>query len=195
LKSFEHLLSLLATIPDPRRAEGKKYKLPHVLLFAIFAMVSGANSYRHLRTYFRVHREKLNEAFGIRWKRAPAHTAIRYILQGLSADEVERVFREHAAKLNCAPEGVSTRVVAFDGKTLKGSFDNFTDAKAKQMLSAFAVDTGLVLAHIEIDEKSNEIPAMQKLLAELGLSGHIATADAIHCQKKLSRPPPPPTCI
>ena len=51
------------------------------------------------------------------------------------------------------------------------------------MLSAFAVDTGLVLAHIEIDEKSNEIPAMQKLLQELGLAGHIATADAIHCQK------------
>ena len=62
------------------------------------------------------------------------------------------------------------------------------------MLSAFAVDTGLVLAHIEIDEKSNEIPAMQKLLLELGLADHIATADAMHCQKKLSRPPPPPKC-
>jgi len=54
------------------------------------------------------------------------------------------------------------------------------------LLSAFAVDTRLVLAHIEIDEKSNEIPAMQQLLKELkelDLAGHIATADAIHCQK------------
>ena len=50
-------------------------------------------------------------------------------------------------------------VVAFDGKALKGSFDNFNDVKAKQVLSAFAVNTALVLAHIEIDEKSNEIPA------------------------------------
>jgi len=116
-------------------------------------------------------------------------------LHQLSAEEVERVFREHAANLNGAPEGANTRVVAFDGKTLKGSFDNFNDAKAKQVLSAFAVDTGLVLAHIEIDEKSNEIPAMQKLLLELGLADHIATADAMHCQKKLSRPPPPPKCI
>jgi hypothetical protein len=121
--------------------------------------------------------------------------AIRYILHRLSAEEVEKVFREHAANLNCGPEGANTRVVAFDGKTLKGSFDSFTDAKAKQLLSAFAVDTGLVLAHIEIEEKTNEIPAMQQLLAELGLAGHIATADAMHCQKKLSRSPPPPTCI
>jgi len=195
VKSFEHLLALFATIPDPRRAEGKLYQLQHVLLFAIFAMVSGANSYRGLQTYFRVHREKLNKAFGISWKRSPAHTAIRYILHRLSAEEVERVLREHAANLNCAPEGANARVIAFDGKTLKGSFDNFNDAKAKQMLSAFAVDTGLVLAHIEIDEKSNEIPAMQQLLGELGLAGHIATADAIHCQKKRSRPPPQPTCI
>ena len=192
LKSFEHLLSLLATIPDPRRAEGKLYQLRHVLLFAIFAIVSGANSYRSLQTYFKVHRKKLNEAFGIHWKRPPAHTAIRYILQRLDAEEVERVFREHAADLNCAPEGANARVVAFDGKTLKGSFDSFNDTKARQVLSAFAADTGLVLAHIEIDEKSNEIPAMQTLLRELDLAGHIVTADAIHCQKKPSRPPMPP---
>jgi hypothetical protein len=53
----------------------------------------------------------------------------------------------------------------------------------------------LVLAHIEIDEKSNEIPAVQKLLAELDVAGHIVTCDAMHCQKKLSRPPPPPRRI
>lgn len=192
MKSFEHLLSLLATIPDPRRAEGKLYQLQHVLLFSIFAIVSGANSYRSLRTYFKVHREKLNEAFGIDWKKPPTHTTIRYILHRLSAAEVERTFREHAANLNCAPAGANARVVAFDGKTLKGSFDAFNDTKARQVLSAFAVDTGLVLAHIEIDEKSNEIPAMQALLRELDLADHIVTADAIHCQKKLSRPPTPP---
>jgi len=195
MKSFEPVLSLFATIPDPRRAEGKLYQLQHVLLFAIFAMVCGANSYRGLRTYFRVHREKLNEAFGIDWKRAPAHTAIRYILHRLGAADVEKVFREHAANLNCAPAGANPRVVAFDGKVLKGSFDNFNDIKARQVLSAFAVDTGLVLAHIEIDEKSNEIPALQKLLRELSLTDHITTADAIHCQKKLSRPPPTSTRI
>lgn len=195
MNSLEPFLSLLATIPDPRRAEGKIYQLPHVLLFSIFAIVSGANSYRGIRTYVKVHRQKLNKAFKIKWKRPPAHTAIRYILQGLSAADVEKVFREHAANLNLAPAGSAARVIAFDGKTLKASFDNFNDIKAKQVLSAFAVDTALVLAHIEIDEKSNEIPAVQKLLQELDLAGYIVTCDAMHCQKKLSKPPPPPTRI
>jgi hypothetical protein len=195
LKSFEPLLSLFATIPDPRRAEGRLYQLQFVLLFPIFAIVSGANSYRGIRTYVKVHRQELNKAFKIKWKRPPAHTAIRYILQGLSAADVEKVFREHAANLNLAPAGSEARVIAFDGKTLKASFDAFNDIKARQVLSALAVDTALVLAHIEIDEKSNEIPAVQKLLQELDVAGHIVTCDAMHCQKKLSKPPPSPTPI
>ena len=195
MKSFERFLSLLATIPDPRRAEGKRYQLPHVLLFSILAIVSGANSYRGVRTFIMVHRQRLNKAFKLRWKRPPSYTALRYILQGLSATDVEKVFREHAANLNFDVAGSTARIIAFDGKTLKGSFDNFNDIKAKQVLSAFAVDTALVLAHIEIDEKSNEIPAVQKLLEELDVAGHIVTCDAMHCQKKPSKPPPPPTCI
>ena len=167
----------------------------HVLLFSIFAIVSGANSYRGIRTFIKVHRPQLNRAFKIRWKRPPAHTAIRYILQGLSPADVENVFRQHAADLNHAGSGPGTHVVAFDGKALKGSFDNFNDVKAKQVLSAFAVNTALVLAHIEIDEKSNEIPAVQKLLEELDVAGHIVTCDAMHCQKKPSKPPPPRTHI
>ncbi|MEO6779642.1 MAG: ISAs1 family transposase [Bradyrhizobium sp.] len=194
MKSFEHFLSCLAAIPDPRRAEGKLYQLPHVLLFSILAIVSGANSYRGIRTFIKIHRRKLNKAFKLSWKRPPAHTAIRYIIQGLSAADVEKVFREHADNLNFAADP-GARVIAFDGKALKGSFDNFNDAKAKQVLSAFATDTALVLAHIEISEKSNEIPAVQKLLEELDVAGHIVTCDAMHCQKKPSRPPPSPARI
>jgi hypothetical protein len=195
VKSFERLLALLSTIPDPRRAEGKLYQLPHVLLFSIFAIVSGANSYRGIRTFVTAHRPGLNKAFKIRWKKPPAHTAIRYILQGLSAADVERAFRAHAANLNIVAAPANTRVIAFDGKTLKGSFDNFNDMKARQVLSAFATDTALVLAHIDIDEKSNEIPAVQKLLAELDLAGCVVTCDAMHCQKKPSRRRPTPTRI
>jgi hypothetical protein len=96
--------------------------------------------------------------------------------------------------------GSGALIVAFDGKVLKGSFDNFNDIKARQVLSAFAVDPALV--HVEIDEKSNEIPAVQRLLEELDVAGHVVTCDAMHCQKKPhpeldegSKPPLPRTPI
>ena len=99
MRSFNHLLGLLSEIPDPRRAEGKLYKLPHVLLFSILAVVTGGNSFRSIETFIKIHRRRLNAAFHLRWKRAPAHTAIRNILQGLDPVAVEHVFRHHAAGL------------------------------------------------------------------------------------------------
>ncbi|MCW2273736.1 hypothetical protein GJ654_17100 [Rhodoblastus acidophilus] len=143
IKSLRPLLAILATISDPRRAEGNLYQLPHVSLFSIFVIVSGAHSSRGVQTSFKAPRQALNKAFKIKWKRAPAHTAIRCILPGLDATNVEKAFREHSANLNGAPGGAETCVIAF------------------------AVDTALALAHFEIDEKSNEIAAVRILLAEL----------------------------
>ncbi|HTV30383.1 MAG TPA: ISAs1 family transposase, partial [Xanthobacteraceae bacterium] len=175
----------LSEIPDPRRAEGKRDKLPYVLLFAILAVVTGGNSFRSIETFIKVHRRQLNAAFGLRWKRAPAPTAIRDILQGLDAQAVEQAFRRHAAGLLDPTTDPSRRTISLDGKTLRRSFDNFTDRKAAQVLHAFNLEAGLVLAHVDIAEKSNEIPAAQRLLSELRLAGCTVTLDALHCQKNL----------
>ncbi len=194
MAAFSPLLDVLADVPDPRRAEGKLYKLPHVLLFSILAIVAGYNSYRGIVTFVDVHRRRLNAAFGLNWRRAPAHTAVRYILQGLDPVGVEAAFRRHAALLQAARSTPGQGSIALDGKTLRGSFDGFRDRAAAQVLSAFATDTALVLAHIDIAEKSNEILAAQTLLAELGVArGAIVTLDALHCQKNISKSPPQPT--
>ena len=54
------------------------------------------------------------------------------------------------------------------------------------MLSAFASEAALILAHQEIAE-GDEIAAAQALIEQLGLSGILFTADALHCQKNLRR--------
>ena len=191
---FSPLLDVLAEVADPRRAQGQLYKLPYVLLFAILAIVTGCNSYRGIVTFIAVHRRRLNATFGLKWRRAPAHTAIRYILQGLDPATVENAFRRHAAMLQAARATSGQGSIALDGKTLRGSFDKFNDRAAAQVLSAFATDTALVLAHLDIAETSNEIPAAQTLLAELGVAdGAIVTLDALHCQKNISPSQQQPT--
>jgi hypothetical protein len=195
MKSFNRFLFLLATITDPRRAEGKLYKLQHILLFSILAVVSGANSYRTIHTFIETHLRKLKKAFKIKWKKAPCYSEIRFILQNLNPGDVEKIFREHAAALNQCDDADATYSIGIDGKVLRGSFDAMNDVKAKQVLNAFATDTLLVLAHIEIDEKTNEIPAAQKLFDELDLADRIVTLDAMHCQKKRSKPPKKPVRI
>jgi hypothetical protein len=192
--AFAPLLGLLAEVPDPRRGQGQLYRLPDALLYSILAIVTGCNSYRGIVTFIDVHRHRLNAAFGLKWRRAPAHTAVRYILQGLDPAAVETIFRRLAALLQAARATPRQGSIALDGKTLRGSLDNFHDRAAAQVLSAFATDTALVLAHVDIAETSNDIPAAQTLLAELGVpADKFGTLDARHCQENISASPRKPT--
>ena len=186
METFSDFLDVLKQIDDPRRAEGKLYDVAHVVLFTIFAMLSGANSYRQTHTFMRVHFDRLRDLLGLKWKKAPAYSSIRSIITQLDPGSVERVLRCHAVALAARAEadGATPRHIAIDGKALRHSFDHFTDRKAAHILGAFATGPSLVLGHIECDAKSNEIPALQRLLAELDIEGAIITADAMHCQKK-----------
>jgi hypothetical protein len=180
------LLLLFDQVSDPRRGQGKMYPLAPILLFTVLAMLAGAVSYRQVHAFIRVHRDRLNAAFGVSLRKAPAYSTVRFILRGLDAADLERAFRRHAADLLAAkPEkGTNPVCVAIDGKTLRGSFDAFNDRKAAHVLSAFVTDGQIILGHMAIAEKSNEIPAAQEMIATLGLSGSLFTLDAMHAQKK-----------
>lgn len=182
---FSRLLSALEDIPDPRRAQGKRYPLAYLLLFTVLALLSGARSYRGIITFLEQRRGLLNDHFGVDLKRAPAVNTLRTILQSLETDALEAVFRRHAKALLSASETGDRLAIALDGKTLRGSFDHLGDQKAAQTLTAFASPSAIVLAHTEIDEKSNEIPAAEQMIHDLGLCGVVFTADAMHCQKNL----------
>jgi hypothetical protein len=185
------LLSLFSQIADRRRGQGQMYPQAPILLFTVLAMLAGARSYRQVHAFIRTHLDRLNAAFGVSVRKAPAYTTVRFILRGLDGAQVERVFRRHAAALPApvAKEGAELACVAIDGKTLRGSFDAFNDRKAAHVLSAFASDGQIILGHLAIAEKSNEIPAAQDMIATLGLSGRLFTLDAMHAQKNIrSRP-------
>src|SRR3954469_12515070 len=179
---FAGLLAALQEIPDPRRRQGQRYGLALLLLFAVLAVLAGATSYRRIRLFIGAHRERLNATFGARSRRAPAVDTLRALLHALDPAEVEAAFRRHAQHLGAATAAPGRRVVALDGKTLRGSFDHLDDRAAAQVLSAFAGEAALILAHREIAE-GDEVAAAQALIRRLGLRGVLFTADALHCQK------------
>ncbi len=189
---FAGLLAALEEVPDPRRRQGRRYALAHLLLFPVLAVLAGATSYRGIRVFIAVHRERLNAVFGTTLRRAPAVTTMRALFQALAPAELEAVFRRHARELGDAAPASGPRVVALDGKTLKRSFDHLHDRAAAHVLSAFACEAALILAHQEVRDAPDEIPAVQALIEALGVRGVLFTADALHCQKKASPAPRAP---
>jgi len=157
------LLKILQTVPDKRRSQAHQYDLPHVLLFSVLAIASGADSYRKIDDFIAEHFEKLKKYFKLKWKKPPAYTSIRIIIAGVNSKELEKAFRKYSQKI--AKLGSRKyNFISLDGKTLRGSFDNFENKKAIQIFSAFLEKKKIILAHEEIENcKTNEIPRAQKL--------------------------------
>jgi predicted transposase YbfD/YdcC len=180
---FGPLLAALAAIRDPRRPQGQRYSLSHLLLFSVLAVLAGATSYQKIITFIAVQRDRLNTAFGTGLRRAPAVNTLRSLFLTLDRDDLEGAFRRHAQELNGAVPVTGKRTIALDGKTLRGSFDRLNDRAAAHVLSAFASDAALILGHLEVVGSPGEIAAVPTLMKELGLTGVLFTADALHCQK------------
>ena len=191
---FSLLLTALAEIRDPRRPQGRRYALAPLLLFSVLAVLAGATSYQGIITFIDVHRERLNAVLGAHFRRAPAINTLRNLFLALDPADLEAAFRRHARHLYQRTGAEGWHTIALDGKTLRGSFDHLHDQPAAHVLSAFASDAALILAHQEVAAAPDEVPAVPGLIAELGLTGVLFTADALHCQRgDLSGRPRPAT--
>jgi predicted transposase YbfD/YdcC len=110
-------------------------------------------------------------------------------LTRLDAGQLARVLASWLHTRTTAPDPVKARryrrVIAVDGKTLRGARRD--DGRQVHLLSALDTSTGIVLAQVTIDAKSNEIPAFTPLLDAVervlgSLAGILFVADALHTQ-------------
>jgi hypothetical protein len=181
------LREYLKKIPDHRRGQGQRYKLHDILFVSILAILSGADSYRDIVRFSKGHLKKLKNLFCLSWKRAPSKSILSDIFCGINSLFLENIFRDYSHDLSKNDKEISESIKGFaiDGKALRGSFDHLKENKILYLLSVFCTNNELILGHVEIPEKTNEIPTAQALVKELGLpEGSIYTLDAMHCQKK-----------
>jgi hypothetical protein len=176
---FEGVFSELR---DGRRAQGKRYAMEPLLCAIVMSLMAGANSLRTIEVFMAERLAPLNQLFGTSWRKAPSWVGIRKFLLQIDEDELECALRNFAQRQTSAPPG--RQFMALDGKALRGSASRLQDMNARQLVSAFDQHGLIVLGHVEVAEKSNEIPAAQALIESLGLKGRVFTMDALHCQKK-----------
>jgi predicted transposase YbfD/YdcC len=77
--------------------------------------------------------------------------------------------------------------LAVDGKTLRHSGNAVKGWRPLHVVSAWASAAHLSLGQIVVEEKSNEITAIPRLLELLDLHGALVTIDAMGCQKEIAK--------
>jgi hypothetical protein len=98
----------------------------------------------------------------------PGEATIRRVLAGVDGDRFDRVVGAWLADRLRPPDPRRRRVLAVDGKRLRGSA---RDGHQVHLLAALDHHHGAVLAQREVGAATNEISQFQPLLAGLDLEG------------------------
>ena len=170
-----------ADVTDPRRREGT-YPLLNILFIAVCAVVCGADDFVAIAEFGRSKRKFLEKFLDLR-AGIPSHDRFNAIFREIKPAEFETCLLNWIVALHEVTDG---QVVAIDGKTLRRSFDTASGKAAIHMVSAWATANHISLGQIVVDEKSNEITAIPKLLEMLELSGALVTIDAMGCQRDIA---------
>jgi len=183
------LHAALAQLADPRKPRGVRHPLVVVLTAVVCAVAAGARSFVAAAEWVADLPAEVAAALAVD-VRCPSESAIRRLVGKIDADRFDTAIGGFVQGLCAAvaPPG-RRRVLAVDGKTLRGS--RHTDSQGvvvagRHLLAVIDQHTRVVLGQVNVEGKTNEITAFAPLSATLSgidLTGVVITADALHTQR------------
>ncbi len=182
MDSKGNLLSYFSEMKDPRINRTKRHLMDDIIFIAIASVLCGCESWNDMEEYGEIKKEWLSSFLELP-NGIPSHDTFNRFFAALDADEFENCFLSWVKSIHQRTHG---EVISIDGKTMRGSRKQGCKT-ATHIVSAWADENELVLGQIKVEEKSNEITAIPKLLDALLLEGCIVTVDAMGCQKNIAR--------
>lgn len=181
------LLERLAQVPDPRDPRGVRHALAVVLALTACAVLAGATSLLAVGEWIADAPPQVLERLGMRpdpvlsRRLVPAEATVRRLLARIDGDALDQAVGGWLADRRPAQSGL--RGLPVDGKSLRGA------ARARgrkiHLLAAVEHTTGLVLAQLDVGEKTGETSRFQPLLDSVAdLAGTVVTSDALHTQRE-----------
>lgn len=174
-------------VPDLRQRRGVRYPLAVLLTIALLAKLTGSSQLRAIAEWARERQGELAERFGLPHARMPHPTTwSRVFASAVAAEALEHAlapFLLPPTPAELAPRASSQ--IALDGKSLRGTFPSGS-SQGVHLLSAYAVESGVVLTQDTVRGKENEVVVAPRLLQRLNLQGAIISGDAMFAHRGLS---------
>jgi predicted transposase YbfD/YdcC len=165
-------------VSDPRLNRGNNYPLLEMVFVALCGAICDCNSWVDVAAFGKAKLAWLRKFLPFE-QGIPSHDTFTELFARLDTIEFYAALESWAHDVASSLRG---ETVALDGKTLRGSFDKASSKSALHSVSAWACGLKMCIGLKSVEDKSNEIPAVQQLIDMLDLEGAIVTADAMHCQ-------------
>jgi predicted transposase YbfD/YdcC len=174
-----------STLKEPRRTTNGNFQYPleEILFLTISSIISGwFEDWDDISYFGKTHLAWLRKFYPFA-NGVPSHDVLNRLFNRLNTKEFNTCFIKWVDSIAIQSEG---RVIAFDGKTVRGMASKFSDSKL-HIVSAFCAKNSLSLGQVKVNEKSNEITAIPELLDLIAVKGCIITIDAMGCQRDIAK--------
>ena len=177
---LEALVAQFASIEDPRCEWRVEHRLIEILVIAVCAVITEAESFEDIALYGRCKHAWLKRFLALP-NGTPSHDTFRRVFMLLDPEAFERCFLGWV-RVVFRSDKDAPRQIAIDGKAVRRSFDRQNGRSPLHLVSAFAVEHGLVLAQRAVGTKRGELTALPELLDGLDLRGCLVSLDALACR-------------
>ena len=140
----------LAFVEDPRVERTRKHPLETILVIALLAVISGADSFVAIEDYATIKRDWLATFLDMS-AGVPSHDTIGRVFAALNPKSLAEAFRRWTLAMTNASQ---EKLIAIDGKTLRRSFKHAGDSAFVHMVSAWSASNRVVLGQVKTEEKS-----------------------------------------
>lgn len=177
------ILDQLAALPDPRSPHRRQHNLLDLVVIALCAIISGADSWVEVADWGRAKEPWLRTFLELPAGIA-SHDTFNRLFRVFDSTALEAVLLAWVRATLPAP--VAGSVIAVDGKTLRRSHDRANGRHALHLVSAWATETGMSLGQWVVPDHTNEISALPEVLQAVTLPGTVVTLDAMGCQREVA---------
>ena len=162
--------------------EGYRYSVSETAVIIVLGLLCGLENVSQIHQWASEERTRLfmKEHFGI--LDVPCYYWMLCLVKMIVPEPLNKCFIQWVE--STLPNGKKGMTIALDGKTIRSTAKSSSKKSSLHIVSAQLSEMGITLGQRAVDEKSNEIPAVQDLLKELDVSGCMIVADALNCQKK-----------
>jgi predicted transposase YbfD/YdcC len=180
------LLAQVNQVPDPRVRRKPRHLLTDILVISICGVLSGCDGCVEIAEYGRRKAEFLGTILELPHG-IPSHDTFNRVLALLKPEALQKCLLGWLRSVRDeAEDSREERHIALDGKSLRRTFDRAAGQSMLHLVSAWSTANGITLGQVAVDEKSNEITAIPRLLAIVDIRGATVTMDAMGNQKAIA---------
>lgn len=176
------LVEAFASVREPRVNRRRLHGLVDILVIALLAVINGSTGWADMELFAQGRLAWLRTFLSLP-NGVPSEDTFRRVFEAIDPKEFGAAV---SVIIEDLVRDLRDKVVAIDGKTMRGSFHRRRGISALHVVSAWVSELGVSLGQISVDDKSNEITAIPELLKTLDVRGATVTIDAMGCQKAIA---------